>query len=100
MTKKKLLEIRTNTNLAVNYSDLTLTPEIELIMLFVEPKYEVKKGAIYKGGVLNEFRIKTDKDGISQIIGALQALQAQVQTFDNMAEGLNVIIKANTKPTA
>lgn len=93
-TKKTLLQVRTNTNLSVNYKDLSLSPEIELIMLFVEPKYQpTSKGGITKGHELNEFRIKTDTKGISHIIGELQALQAQLTTMENMSEALNVVIK-------
>lgn len=99
MSKKTLVQIRTNSNFTVNYQDLSLSPEIELIMLFVEPKYEVnKKNEISKGSQLNEFRIKTNISGISHIIGELQALQVKLQTFDNLSEGLNAIIKQSTKP--
>lgn len=92
------MQIRTNTNLSVNYEDLSLAPEIELIMLFAEVKYQLsKKDEILKGHQLNEFRIKTNSQGISQMIGELQALQTQLQTFGNMAEGLNAIIRQNVK---
>lgn len=96
-TKKSLIQIRTNANFALSYKDSTLVPEIELIMLFVEPKYEVnKKGQVEKGQELNEFRLKTSLSGISQIIGELQALQVQMKGLENMSEGINAIIKANT----
>lgn len=62
MTKRTLVQIRTNSNLSVNYKDLTLSPEVELIMLFAEPKYELtKKSEIVKGHELNEFRIKNKR---------------------------------------
>jgi len=99
MTKKTLIEIRTNSNFSVNYQNLNLVPEVELIMLFREPQYIVnKKYEIVKGHKLSEFRIKTDIKGITHIIGELQALQVQLTTFDNLSEGLNAIIKQNTKP--
>lgn len=98
MTKRTLIQIRTNSNFSVNYENLNLVPEVELIMLFTEPQYEVnKKFEVVKGHKLSEFRIKTDTKGINHIIGELQALQAQLTTFDNLSEGLNAIIKQNTK---
>lgn len=32
------------------------------------------------------------------MIGELQALQVQLQTFNNMSEGLNAIIRQSTQP--
>ena len=99
MTKKTLIQIRTNSNFSVNYKDLNLIPEVELILLFTEPEYQVnKKSEVVKGQKLSEFRIKTSSEGINQIIGELQALQVQLLTFSNLSEGLNAIIKQNTKP--
>jgi hypothetical protein len=96
MSKKTFVQVRTNTNFSVNYEDSTLSPEIELILLFVEPKYELDKKGIVKGNQLNEFRIKTTTEGIATLIGELQALQTQLLPFTNMAEGLNAIIRQNT----
>jgi hypothetical protein len=99
MTKKSLVQIRTNSNFGVNYKDLTLIPEVELIMIFREPEYiSNKKGDILRGDKISEFRIKTTASGINHIIGELQALQVQLTTFENLSEGLNAIIKQNTKP--
>ena len=99
MTKKTLIQIRTNSNFSVNYENLNLVPKVELIMLFTEPEYQVnKKGEIMKGQKLSEFRINTSVDGINEIIGELQALQVQLQTFNNLSEGINAIIRQNTKP--
>ena len=99
MTKKTLIQIRTNSNFSVNYKDLNLIPEVELILLFTEPEYQVnKKFEVVKGQKLSEFRIKTSSEGINQIIGELQALQVQLLTFSNLSEGLNAIIKQNIKP--
>lgn len=99
MTKKTLIQIRTNSNFSVNYENLNLVPKVELIMLFTEPEYQVnKKGEILKGQKLSEFRINSSVDGINHIIGELQALQVQLQTFTNLSEGINAIIKQNTKP--
>jgi hypothetical protein len=98
MTKKTLIQIRTNTNFGVNYANLELAPAVELIMLFTEPEYQInKKNDVIKGQKLSEFRIKTSIEGVNQIIGELQALQVQLQTFSNLSEGINAIIKQNVK---
>lgn len=99
MTKKTLIQIRTNSNFSVNYQDLTLSPEVELIMLFTEPDYTVnKKMEIAKSVSVDEFRIKTDIAGVGRIISELQALQNQLLTFENLSGMLNSVIKSNTKP--
>lgn len=43
MSKKTLIQVRTNSNFSVNYKDLNLIPEVELILLFTEPEYQVNK---------------------------------------------------------
>lgn len=97
-SKRQLLEIRTNSSFIINYNDLTLSPQIELIMLFAEPKYKADgKGTVTKGHELNEFRLNTTKEGISQVIGELQNLQLQLNTMDNLSEGVNAFIRQNTK---
>jgi len=62
-TKKRLHEVRTNTNFHVNYDSNELIAQVELIFLTTEVKYEViKKGGkhlIEKGHALDEFRMHT-----------------------------------------
>ncbi len=100
MTKKTLIQLRTNSNFSVNYDDLTLVPEVELIMLFTEPDYILnKKKEVEKGQKLSEFRVKTSTEGISHMIGALQNLQTQLQTLTNLSYGLNEFIKSATEKT-
>ena len=84
MTKKTLLQIRTNSSFSVDYSNSNLVPEVELILLFSEPEYQLttKKDGIKKGNKLSEFRIKTSSDGINQMIGELQALQINLQMYE------------------
>lgn len=99
MTKKTLIQIRTNSKFNVSYQDLTLVPEVELIMLFTEPHYTTnKKFEVLKEQKLSEFRCNSTIDGIAEMIGQLQALQVQLQTFQNLSEGINAVIKMNTTP--
>jgi hypothetical protein len=99
MTKKTLLQIRTNSSFSVDYSTSNLVPEVELILLFSEPEYQLttKKDSIKKGNKLSEFRIKTSSEGINQMIGELQTLQVNLQQYEQMSVGLNAVINQNKK---
>ena len=94
MTKKSLLQLRTNSSFGVDYSTSNLIPEVELIMLFSEPEYQLtaKKDSVKKGLKLSEFRIKTTSEGINQMIGELQGLQISLQQYEQMGTTLNSVI--------
>lgn len=93
-TKKRLISFRSNTTFKLNYETNLLTPETELVLLSVEPKYEVnKKGEIMKGSELNEFRIFCSLEGINTMIGDLQLLATQLQTFEQLSTGVNTLIE-------
>jgi len=93
-TKKHLISIRSNTNFALNYETSNLKPQIELILLTQEPEYEVnKKGEIMKGSKLGEFRMHTTIEGINAMIGELQLLATQLQTFEQLSAGMNSLIE-------
>lgn len=92
-TKKRLISFRSNTKFSINYETSNLVPEIELILLSTEPKYEVnKKFEVMKGSELSEFRIFTSLDGINNMIGELQELARRLQTFEQLSVGMNQII--------
>ena len=40
-TKKHLIEVRSNSSFMVNYDDMKLVPQVELIVLTHEPNYEI-----------------------------------------------------------
>ena len=91
-------KVRSNTSFTVNYENNNLTPQIEIILLTTEPKYIVnKQRGIDKGVELGEFRLFTDKDGINEMIGQLQLLAANLQTFEQMSVGINTIIDQSMK---
>lgn len=93
-TKKHLISIRSNTNFSIDYTNLTLKTQIELIILCQEPVYDVnKKREIVKSAKLGEFRFFTSLEGINDMIGELQALAIQLQTFEQMSVGMNKIIE-------
>ena len=97
-TKKHLVTIRSNTNFSINYENSNLKPQVELIILTAEPKYEVnKKGEIMKSEELGEFRLFTTIDGINAMIGELQLLASQINKFEQLSVGINSLIENSKK---
>ena len=92
-SKKHLIQVRSNTKFAVNYETKNLTPEIEIILISVEPKYEAKKDGLYKGKEVSEFRIFSDLDGVNKLIGELQLLVAGMQQYEQLSSGINSLIE-------
>jgi len=94
-TKKHLISFLSNTTFSIDYKTQNLTPQIELVLLSREPKYEInKKYEIMKGAELSEFRIFTSLEGINQMIGELQAVAANLQKFEQLSTGLNSLIES------
>lgn len=95
----QLIQLRTNTRFNLNYETKRLEAEIELIFLVSKPEYSVntKKGQISKNIAVNEMRVDVSPEGLTSIIGQLQALQHPVTSYGNMAEAFNTII-TNSKP--
>jgi hypothetical protein len=96
-TKQRLLSVRSNTKFVVNYETGKLHPEIELILLSVEPKYKVEKDTLKKGQEVTEFRIFSDLDGVNALIGELQLLVTGMQQFKQLSAGINSLITVNKK---
>lgn len=97
MSKKILIEVRTNTNFSVNYDTMSLVPQVELILLMQEPRYKVvRKGEetfIKKDIRLGEFRCVTTLQELNELIGQLQLTAAALLKFEHMAVGLNKVIE-------
>lgn len=93
-TKKHLISFRSNTKFSLNYDNYNLTPQVELIILSTEPEYKFNtKGEIMKGNTLGEFRIFTSLEGVNAMIGELQLLATQLQTFQQLSVGMNSLIE-------
>ena len=94
-TKKRLLSFLSNTTFSIDYETSNLTPQVEMIILSTEPKYEMnKKQEIMKGQELSEFRIFTSLEGINLMIGELQAVASNLQKFQQLSSGLNGLIES------
>lgn len=97
-TKKHLISFLSNTTFALDYETNNLTPQVELVLLSVEPKYELnKKGEINKSQELSEFRIFSSLEGINSLIGDLQLLSSQLQNFQQLSSGINTLIENSKK---
>jgi|LakMenEpi03Aug12_release.lakeMendotaPanAssembly.Ray.scaffolds.fasta_scaffold43549_11 hypothetical protein len=98
-TKKHLVQLRSNTNFTVNYENNNLTPQIELIILSYEPKYNLTKKGIVKEHEIGEFRIFANLEGINAMIGELQLLASQLQKFEQLSVGINLLIESAKEKT-
>ena len=100
-TKKHLIQVRSNTNMSVNYATFNLAPQVELILLTQEPVYKAKKeedgSYIEKSMKLSEFRVVTSLDGINEMIADLQKVASDLQVFGQMAGSLNKVIEQYKK---
>lgn len=102
-SKKHIIQVLSNTNFSIDYEDFSLSPQVELILLFQEPKYKAKitkdKKHFYpeKSYTLGEARFVLTLDRLNSMIGELQALAVNLQKFEQLASGLNSIIEANQR---
>jgi hypothetical protein len=98
-TKKQVIQVRSNVNMNVNYENLLLTPQVELIVLTQEPLYKIQKDSIVKASALGEFRCFISLDGLNDMISELQSVAIHLQTFHQMSGSLNKVIEQYRKPT-
>ncbi len=97
-TKKRLVSLLSNSTFTINYETSKLSPQIELVILTQEAEYKAnQKGELIKGIHVGEFRIFTTSEGLTQMIGDLQTLAANLQAFEHMAIGFNGIIDQHKK---
>ena len=83
--------------MAVNYENLLLTPQVEIVLLMQEPVYKIKreedKSFIEKDMKLSEFRCVASLDGINEMIADLQKVASELQIFGQMSGSLNKVIE-------
>ena len=102
-SKQHILQVRSNTNFSINYDDFSLSPQVELVLLFQEPEYEAKISkdkkhfTIEKGDRLGEARFICTLEKLNMMIGELQIVATNLQKFKQLAHGLNTIIEHNRK---
>ena len=100
-SKKFFVGVLSNTHFTVDYETNNLTPQIEVILLTQEVKYKVDEddddGGIKKGIEVGEFRIFTSLEGVNDMIGKLQAMASQLQSFQQLSVGVNQLIEHSKK---
>ena len=93
-SKKFFVGVLSNTHFSVDYNTNNLEPQIEVILLTQEVKYKASsKGDIQKGIEVGEFRIFTSLEGVNDMIGKLQAMASQLQSFQQLSVGVNQLIE-------
>lgn len=96
MKNKTLISVRSNCDFALNYETGNLHPQTEVILITTSPNYIVnkKKGTIEKDIEVDEFRFKSDLDGINKLIGELQLVVKNMNAFEQTAGSFNAIIQS------
>ena len=97
-SKKFFVGVLSNTHFSVDYNTNNLEPQIEVILLTQEVKYKASaKGDIQKGIEVGEFRVFTSLEGVNDMIGKLQAMASQLQSFQQLSVGVNQLIEHSKK---
>lgn len=91
---KVLASVRSNMRFSVNYSELEVVPEVELIILCWKPQYRVdKKDEVVKESGLEEIRFELSPKALNQLIANLTLTAGHLQKFEQAGEALNSIVK-------
>ena len=95
---KVLASIRSNLRYTVNYDTTELEPQAEIVILSFKPVYSIdKKRHIVKDAGLEESRFELSLEAINKVIGELQAVAHQLQTYAQAGEAFNAIIRSLPK---
>jgi hypothetical protein len=99
MTTKRLVSVRSNCDFSLDYKTGTLEPQVEIILISSYPKYKLnsKRTEITRQEDVDEFRIKTNLDGINVLIGELQLALKNANEFNQLGASLNAIIKSSNE---
>ena len=97
MENKQLISVRSNCTFGLDYESNKLKPQTEVVLIMQEPIYVNKKDKIVREHKATEFRFRANLEGVNMLIGELQVLDLQMQSFDQMSHAFNNIIE-NSKP--
>jgi hypothetical protein len=95
---KEIIQVRTNTNLSVVYADNSVKPQIEVIILHGEPKYQLKKDKIIKELGIAESRFMLSPEALNLLINELQLTAKSLAKYSQLAEQINVIDASTQQP--
>lgn len=95
---KQLASVRTNLSFSFEKEKTELIPLVEVILLTYKPEYFFTgKDQIAQKKALDETRITLSREGLSQLLFNLQMALNQMQSFEQMAVGLNEVVAAMKK---
>lgn len=99
---KQLAELRTNMSMAVNYDNGHLFPRLELILICVEPEYNVVcepdgNAKFEKFTKVSDTRIFLEPQQIDEIIESLEATKNNMQVFSELGKLYSSHIKVKDK---
>ena len=94
----QLVSVRSNQDFGLDYATGKLIPQTEIIVLIQKPAYKVKGEKIIREAQVSELRFKCGSEGLSHLIGQLEAAQRTVIHFEKMAGSLNEIIVNSKRP--
>ncbi len=100
MKNRTIISVRSNCDFGLNYETSNLHPQTEIILITTSPQYTInsKGDALKKSIGVDEFRFKTDLDGLNKLIGELQIAVNNINHFNQLAGSLNTIIESHKKP--
>ena len=90
---KQLASMRSNMQFFVDYESAELVPQIELILLALQPKYKASKEGFNRQEEVEELRITLTPKALNQLIANLQIQATQLQKFEQAGEALNSVIR-------
>jgi hypothetical protein len=95
MKNNTLVSVRTNCDFSLDYETSKLNPQSEIIILTTTPIYKLTKkdDSFTKEQDIEEFRFKASLTGINALIGELQLVVQNMNAFEQLASGLNVVIE-------
>jgi len=101
MKSNTLLSVRTNCNFSLDYKSGKLHPQTEIILITSAPKYvlDKKKTGIDKVLGVTEYRFLSSLEGINHLIGELQLVVKNMNSFEQTAASFNVIIESQKETT-
>ena len=99
MKNNTLVSVRSNCNFSLDYQTGKLHPQTEVIIITSAPKYSFNKNktSLQKEQEVTEYRFVTDLSGINILIGELQNLVKNMNTFEQTSAAINQIVEASKK---
>ncbi len=99
MKNNTLINVRSNCNFSLDYETGKLRPQTEVILITSNPKYALnkKKDGVVKELDISEYRFIAGLEGVNQLIGELQLVVKNMNTFEQTAASFNLVMESYKK---